>query len=122
LESVDAVPGNERGNELEESPEQEVGFGEVAGEVGVDEVERYIKLEQASFCCCYCGSRLIERCVLAPSHPRSGLTISGFYYISLNREAGLIEGLYYDPGSSPYQYLTLNPEERMRTFPAYEFR
>jgi len=28
--------------------------------------------------------------------------------------------LYYDPKSTPYQYLSLMPEKRM--FPAYEFR
>jgi hypothetical protein len=98
-----------------------VDFGEAAGEVGVDEMERYVGSSKESLgLCTY--DRCLERCVLAPSHPRSGLTISGFYYISLNRETGLIEGLYYDPGSSPYQYLTLNPEGKMRTFPAYELR
>ena len=39
-----------------------------------------------------------------------GLTISGFYYIALNRLTGEIEGLYYDPGSSPYQSLRMVPE------------
>jgi len=36
-----------------------------------------------------------------------GLTISGFYYISLHRLTGDIEGLYYDPNTSPYQCLRL---------------
>lgn len=39
-----------------------------------------------------------------------GLTISGFYYIALHRQTGAIEGLYYDPGSQPYQELRLLPE------------
>ena len=38
-----------------------------------------------------------------------GLTISGFYYVCLRRSDGRVEGLYYDPQSSPYQYLRLNP-------------
>lgn len=39
-----------------------------------------------------------------------GLTISGFYYIALNRLTGEIDGLYYDPGSQPYQALRMIPE------------
>jgi hypothetical protein len=39
-----------------------------------------------------------------------GLTISGFYYIALNRLTGEIDGLYYDPGSQPYQALQMRPE------------
>ncbi|KAI9737570.1 MAG: hypothetical protein M1834_009725 [Cirrosporium novae-zelandiae] len=61
-----------------------------------------------------------EKCFITPSSHRSGLTISGFYYISMRRDDGRIEGLYYDPGSSPYQHLTLTPEKK--TFPTYEFR
>ena len=38
-----------------------------------------------------------------------GLTISGFYYVCLRRSDGGIEGLYYDPQSSPYQHLKLTP-------------
>lgn len=36
-----------------------------------------------------------------------GLTISGFYYVALERRTGALEGLYYDPQSSPYQCLRL---------------
>ncbi|ORY14896.1 vacuolar import and degradation protein-domain-containing protein, partial [Clohesyomyces aquaticus] len=36
-----------------------------------------------------------------------GLTISGFYYVCLRRSDGRLEGLYYDPQSSPYQHLKL---------------
>ncbi|MCJ1401188.1 hypothetical protein MMC11_004400 [Xylographa trunciseda] len=61
-----------------------------------------------------------EKCFVTPSDEDSGLTISGFYYVSLRRSDGRIEGLYYDPKSTPYQYLSLMPEKRM--FPAYEFR
>ncbi len=38
-----------------------------------------------------------------------GLTISGFYYVALRRQTGEIEGLYYDPGSLPFQVLELRP-------------
>ncbi|KAI9708317.1 MAG: hypothetical protein M1820_004021 [Bogoriella megaspora] len=38
-----------------------------------------------------------------------GLTISGFYYVCLRRSTGEVEGLYYDPQSSPYQHLRLGP-------------
>jgi len=63
-----------------------------------------------------------ERCFLTPTDARQGLTISGFYYISLCRHTGKIEGLYYDPGSSPYQQLSLKPEHSKMVFPAYDFR
>ncbi|KLJ11549.1 hypothetical protein EMPG_13256 [Blastomyces silverae] len=64
-----------------------------------------------------------ERCFITPSHSRQGLTISGFYYISIRREDGHIEGMYYDPGSSPYQHLSLAPLMREKmVFPAYDFR
>lgn len=36
-----------------------------------------------------------------------GLTISGFYYVSLRRSDGKIEGLYFDTKTSPYQHLRL---------------
>lgn len=36
-----------------------------------------------------------------------GLTISGFYYVSLRRRDGMVEGLYFDPSSTPYQLLRL---------------
>ncbi|OAL26518.1 hypothetical protein AYO20_10087 [Fonsecaea nubica] len=39
-----------------------------------------------------------------------GLTIAGFYYIALNRLTGEIDGLYYDPGSQPYQTIKMLPE------------
>ena len=36
-----------------------------------------------------------------------GLTISGFYYVSLRRADGEVEGLYFDPLSTPHQCLKL---------------
>ncbi|RMJ21859.1 hypothetical protein PHISP_07268 [Aspergillus sp. HF37] len=63
-----------------------------------------------------------ERCFITPTDSRQGLTISGFYYIVLRRDTGKIEGLYYDPGSSPYQQLTLKPERYRMVRPSYEFR
>lgn len=63
-----------------------------------------------------------ERCFITPTDSRQGLTISGFYYISLRREDGQVEGLYYDPGSSPYQQLSLKPETPKMVRPSYTFR
>ena len=52
-----------------------------------------------------------ERCFINESNPGWGLmTISGFYYVALERSTGRIEGLYYDPGSQPYQQLSMMPE------------
>ncbi|EKG17021.1 Vacuolar import/degradation protein Vid24 [Macrophomina phaseolina MS6] len=50
-----------------------------------------------------------------------GLTISGFYYVCLRRSDGAIEGLYYDPQSSPYQHLKLHPVGG-GSFPVWNFR
>ena len=61
-----------------------------------------------------------EKCFVTPSDPDTALTISGFYYVSLQRCNGNVEGLYYDPHSNPYQHLSLTPEKRV--FPAYTFR
>ena len=71
----------------------------------------------------------------------TGLTILGFYYCSLRRQDGVIEGgsweevntdtvgLYWDPSSAPYQQLSLKPvsSKRLRLpgrrcFPVYDFR
>ncbi|KAK4541750.1 hypothetical protein LTR36_007459 [Oleoguttula mirabilis] len=49
-----------------------------------------------------------------------GLTISGFYYISLRRSDGVVEGLYFDPTSTPYQHLRLTGQQT--GWPAFEFR
>lgn len=49
-----------------------------------------------------------------------GLTISGFYYVCLRREDGSVEGLYYDPMSSPYQCLRLESRPR-KAFAKWEF-
>ncbi|KAJ4360959.1 uncharacterized protein N0V89_001528 [Didymosphaeria variabile] len=50
-----------------------------------------------------------------------GLTISGFYYVCLRRSDGKLEGLYFDPQSSPYQCLKLE-SVRGGVFPAWGFR
>jgi len=49
-----------------------------------------------------------------------GLTISGFYYISLRRCDGRVEGLYFDPASTPYQHLRLRG--RAGGWPSFEMR
>ncbi|CAI6333044.1 unnamed protein product [Periconia digitata] len=50
-----------------------------------------------------------------------GLTISGFYYVCLRRSDGRLDGLYYDPQSSPYQCLKLE-SVRGGALPAWEFK
>ncbi|KAJ4374606.1 hypothetical protein N0V86_007476 [Didymella sp. IMI 355093] len=49
-----------------------------------------------------------------------GLTISGFYYVCLRRDDGRVEGLYYDPMSSPYQCLMLESQPTGR-FASWQF-
>lgn len=49
-----------------------------------------------------------------------GLTISGFYYVSLRRRDGAVEGLYFDPTSTPYQCLRL--KGKTSGWPAVELR
>ncbi|KAF2722408.1 hypothetical protein K431DRAFT_345665 [Polychaeton citri CBS 116435] len=49
-----------------------------------------------------------------------GLTISGFYYCSLRRADGVVEGLYYDPGSAPAQWLRLHGQNA--GWGSWEFR
>ncbi|RPA88987.1 hypothetical protein L873DRAFT_1723767 [Choiromyces venosus 120613-1] len=63
-----------------------------------------------------------EKCFITPqTSPDAGvLTIGGFYFLSLRRSDGQIQGFYYDPQSQPYQELILKPQERM--FPTYAFR
>lgn len=50
-----------------------------------------------------------------------GLTISGFYYVCLRRSDGRLDGLYFDPQSSPYQCLKLE-SVRGGVVPAWGFR
>ena len=67
----------------------------------------------------YLANGIPEKCFVTPSEAQVEVTISGFYYTSLRRDNGQIEGLYYDPLSSPYQRLKLKPNKP--TFPAYKF-
>ena len=46
----------------------------------------------------------------AASTPSFGLSIKGFYYVSMRRCDGRIEGLYFDPQTSPYQRLEMGVE------------
>lgn len=50
-----------------------------------------------------------------------GLTISGFYYVCLRRSDGKLEGLYYDPQSSPYQCLKLE-SVKGGVLPSWKFK
>ncbi|KAI5294802.1 hypothetical protein KEM52_003160 [Ascosphaera acerosa] len=66
-----------------------------------------------------------ERFFISPSHERQGLSINGFYYIVLRRSDGNIQGMYFDWGNSPYQFLSLDPrtsEEKLAMFPSYQVR
>lgn len=73
---------------------------------------------------------MLERCFISESDAGWGLTISGYYYIAMKRSTGQIDGLYYDPGSQPYQQLSMMPEGTRqgssvavkRRWPAFEFR
>ncbi|KAK6514496.1 hypothetical protein TWF281_004695 [Arthrobotrys megalospora] len=69
----------------------------------------------------YVLMRWKEQCFVEPGSQDSGLTITGFYFVSLSRRTGHIEGYYYDPHSAPYQRLDLIPTPK-RFFPAYDFR
>lgn len=90
------------------------------GEVDLDEVERLVPSYTRELLCPRVYNIRAEKCFVTPSNPETALTISGFYYVSLQRSDGHVEGLYYDPHSNPYQHLSLTPEKR--TFPAYTFR
>ncbi|KAK6002727.1 hypothetical protein QM012_001477 [Aureobasidium pullulans] len=50
-----------------------------------------------------------------------GLTISGFYYVSLRRSDGNIDGLYFDTKTSPYQHLRLAARSR-GTLGSWQFK
>lgn len=63
---------------------------------------------------------LLERSFLSPSPSRWGLTISGFYYIAMHRLTGRIEGFYYDPGSQPYQQLSMRPDNQIEEQPSLD--
>ncbi|KAL8935787.1 MAG: hypothetical protein Q9216_005256 [Gyalolechia sp. 2 TL-2023] len=68
----------------------------------------------------YILMRWKEKCFVKPLDASSVLTISGFYYISMRRSDGHVEGLYYDPSSTPFQHLSMAPEGK-RHFPTYKF-
>ena len=62
----------------------------------------------------------VEKCFVTPTDDQTTLTISGFYYVSMRRTDGEVQGLYYDPQSNPYQHLSLKPEKP--TMPAHSFQ
>lgn len=51
----------------------------------------------------------------------AGLTIAGFYYVSLNTTNGRWDSLYHDPSSTPYQRLSLRRTSRGLA-PSFSFR
>ncbi|KAG0280907.1 hypothetical protein BGZ95_008079 [Linnemannia exigua] len=57
----------------------------------------------------YIFMRWKERHFVNVSEHTSGLTIAGFYYLSMRRSDGYVEGFYHDQASRPYQHLALSP-------------
>ncbi|ORZ08534.1 vacuolar import/degradation protein Vid24 [Lobosporangium transversale] len=57
----------------------------------------------------YILMRWKEKCFVNVSERTSGLTIAGFYYVSMRRADGYVEGYYHDKQSTPFQHLSLNP-------------
>ncbi|KAG0024482.1 hypothetical protein BGZ80_002433 [Entomortierella chlamydospora] len=57
----------------------------------------------------YIFMRWKEKHFVNTTEHSSGLTIAGFYYVSLRRSDGYVEGYYHDQESTPFQHLTLNP-------------
>ncbi|KAF9952055.1 hypothetical protein BGZ72_006567 [Mortierella alpina] len=57
----------------------------------------------------YIFMRWKEKHFVNVSEHTGGLTIAGFYYLSMRRSDGFVEGYYHDQQSTPFQHLTLNP-------------
>ncbi|KAF9361361.1 hypothetical protein BGX26_003873 [Mortierella sp. AD094] len=57
----------------------------------------------------YIFMRWKEKHFVNTTEHSSGLTIAGFYYVSMRRSDGYVEGYYHDQESTPFQHLTLNP-------------
>ncbi|KAF9362325.1 hypothetical protein BGX34_006389 [Mortierella sp. NVP85] len=57
----------------------------------------------------YIFMRWKEKHFVNASEHTSRLTIAGFYYVSMRRSDGYVEGYYHDQHSAPYQHLCLNP-------------
>ena len=67
---------------------------------------------------CFVHSKRDDNCAATEAERRGdqdrghGLTISGFYYVSLRRADGAVEGLYYDPASSPLPVSPVDGKDR----------
>ncbi|KAG0057082.1 hypothetical protein BGZ83_001931 [Gryganskiella cystojenkinii] len=57
----------------------------------------------------YIFMRWKEKNFVNVSEHTAGLTIAGFYYISMRRSDGYVEGYYYDRQSTPFQHLSILP-------------
>ncbi|KAG0370475.1 vacuolar import and degradation protein-domain-containing protein [Gamsiella multidivaricata] len=57
----------------------------------------------------YIFMRWKEKHFVNVSEHTSGLTIAGFYYLSMRRSDGYVEGYYHDQQSTPFQHLSLKP-------------
>lgn len=60
-------------------------------------------------CSCNCLNVSLEKHFVNASEHTSRLTIAGFYYVSMRRSDGYVEGYYHDQHSAPYQHLCLSP-------------
>ncbi|KAF9128141.1 hypothetical protein BGX30_014441 [Mortierella sp. GBA39] len=71
----------------------------------------------------YIFMRWKERHFVNVSEQTSGLTIAGFYYVSMRRSDGYVEGFYHDQASTPFQHISLNPTFETAGFssPIFEF-
>ncbi|OLL24026.1 hypothetical protein NEOLI_003846 [Neolecta irregularis DAH-3] len=84
----------------------------------------YKKILVEEVCRTHILMRWKEIAFIQPSE-EAGLTIAGFYYVSLRRDDGAIEAFYYDPASTPYQSLVLSPlksQDGGLSFSEYSFR
>ncbi|KAH6633184.1 vacuolar import and degradation protein-domain-containing protein [Boeremia exigua] len=105
-----------------------VGADTATGAVGQDEEREYYVYDSHTF-----ARHAVPSAEIHPIAPPfvdaehaafddsgCGLTISGFYYVCLRRSDGRVEGLYYDPMSSPYQCLKLESQGK-GSFGSWDF-
>ena len=68
----------------------------------------------------YLFARLKEHSFADERSKDAGLTIAGFYYLTIDRRDGSVDGRYYDPASSAYQRVQLRQSSVRRSFAAVQ--
>lgn len=68
----------------------------------------------------YIFARLKEHSFADERSKDAGLTIAGFYYLTIDRRDGSVDGRYYDPASSAYQRVQLRQASVRRSFAAVQ--